>query len=170
MFCSSIRRLLWSVPVLLAVSLITFVLMHAMPDDPWPGCGQRACPPELKAQFDKYYGLDDPLIVQYVRYMSHVLSGDLGPSFFDTRSVNRIIGEGLPVSAAFGLCALVAGLLVGVPLGIMLAARRNTWFDHVATLLIAASISIPNLVIGIGLVLLFVVRLRVLLQLFVSNH
>jgi ABC-type dipeptide/oligopeptide/nickel transport system permease component len=101
--------------------------------------------------------------------MSHVLCGDLGPSFFDTRSVNRIIGEGLPVSAAFGLCALVAGLVVGIPLGIALALRRNTWFDHVATLLIAASISVPNLVIGIGLILLFVVKLRILLQLFDSH-
>ena len=160
------RRLLWSIPVLLAVSIITFVLMHLMPGDPWSGCGQRACPPEIKLLFEEHYGLSDPLIVQYLRYMSHAIRGDLGPSFFDTRSVNRIIAEGLPVSAAFGLCALIAGVVVGIPVGIMLALRRNTRMDHFATALIAASISVPNLVIGVGLILLFVVKLRLLLQIY----
>src|SRR5437868_9848227 len=100
-----VRRLLWSIPVMVAVSIITFVLMHVMPGDPWNICGQRACPPGLKAQFDAYYGLNDPLIIQYIRYMSHAVRGDLGPSFSGTRSVNRIIADGLPVSAAFGLSA-----------------------------------------------------------------
>src|SRR5258707_9659268 len=109
------RRLLWSIPVLFAVSVITFVLMHLMPGDPWTGCGQRVCPPGIKAQFDQYYGLDKPLFVQYVTYMSHAIRGDFGPTFGgDGRSVNQIINQGLPVSAAFGLSALVAAIIVGI--------------------------------------------------------
>jgi ABC-type dipeptide/oligopeptide/nickel transport system permease component len=165
-----LRRLLWSIPVLFAVSIITFVLMHLVPGDPWNGCGHRVCPAGVKDQFDQYYGLDKPLFIQYVTYMSHAIRGDFGPTFGGSgRSVNRIIGEGLPVSAAFGLSALVAAIIVGIPLGIILALRRNTRLDYIATLLVAASISVPNLVIAIGLILVFVVKLRVLLQIFDQN-
>src|SRR3954452_11156593 len=109
------RRVLWSIPVLVAVSLITFVLMHLAPGGPWDATAERPIPVENQRQIAAKYGWDQPLHVQYLSYMLGAIHGDLGPSYSETRPVNRIIAEELPVSAAFGGTALLIGTLAGIP-------------------------------------------------------
>src|SRR5579859_4926406 len=108
------RRSLWVIPVLLAVSLITFTLIHLVPGDPCnPDPGQRPVPPAIGLICREKYGLDQPLFVQYLHYLGNLLHGDLGVSLYDSRSVNEIIADDFPLSAAFGLGALAIGLSLG---------------------------------------------------------
>src|SRR5512142_1899988 len=99
--------------------------MHLTPGGPFDR--ERKIPDAVRANIEAKYGLDKPFVTQYLNYMSGAVRGDLGPSFRDTRrSVSEIIGEGLPVTAQLGLMALVLGCVVGVPLGIGSALKRNS--------------------------------------------
>src|SRR3990170_8440462 len=111
-----IQRVLWIIPVLFFVSLMTFTIMHLTPGGPFDQ--ERKIPEAVRANIERKYGLDKPLWQQYVDYMSGVLRGDLGPSFRDpTKSITEIILSGLPATAQLGIMALVLGLLIGIPLG-----------------------------------------------------
>src|SRR5438309_2861312 len=124
-----IRRILWLVPVLLFVSLITFTLMHLTPGGPW----DKDKPPSAQAiaNLNARYNLDKPAWEQYLLYMNGVLHGDLGPSYtYQDRSVTQIILQGLPTTASLGVLAALVGLDVGVPLGIIAATGQNTAVDY----------------------------------------
>ena len=89
-----IKRLLWIIPVLFAVSVITFTLMHAVPGGPWER--EKPVSAAIQAALNVKYGLDDPVPIQYVRWVGNLLQGNLGPSYaFVDRTVNDIVGEGL---------------------------------------------------------------------------
>src|SRR5882762_9125646 len=126
-----VRRVLWLVPVLLFVSLITFTLMHVTPGGPW----DKDKPPSAQAivNLNAKYNLDKPAWQQYLLYMSNALRGDLGPSYtYQDRSVTQIILGGLPNTASLGFFATLVALLVGVPLGIVAATRQNSVVDYTA--------------------------------------
>src|SRR5579871_1420645 len=114
-----VRRVLWSIPVMLGVSLITFVLMHLAPGGPWDVISSRVVRPEVKAAMARTYGLDKPFHVQYMTYMLSAARGDLGPSYGDTRPVAKIIADEFPLSAAIGSAALVIGVLSGITFGLL---------------------------------------------------
>src|ERR671931_2087277 len=124
-----IRRILWLIPVLLFVSLITFTLMHITPGGPWDK--EKPVAPQVVANLNAKYNLDKPAWQQYLLYMSNALRGDLGPSYtYQDRSVTSIILGGLPNTAMLGLLAGLLAVVVGVPLGVIAATRQNSTVDY----------------------------------------
>src|SRR3977135_2413384 len=120
-----IRRILWLIPVLLFVSLITFTLMHITPGGPWDK--DKAVSPQVTANLNAKYNLDKPAWQQYLIYMSGVVRGDLGPSYtYQDRSVTQIILGALPNTASLGAFAAIVAIVVGVPLGVIAAMRQNS--------------------------------------------
>lgn len=152
-------RILWMVPVLFVVSALTFTIMHLTPGGPFDK--ERRIPDAVKANIERKYGLDKPFVVQYVDYMSGAIRGDLGPSYRDPRrSISEIIGGGLPVTAQLGLQALVLGVLVGVPVGVVAALKQNTWADYLGMAFSIGGYSVPNFVLAILFILVFTVTLH----------
>jgi ABC-type dipeptide/oligopeptide/nickel transport system permease component len=155
-----IRRLLWLVPVMFFISVITFSLAHAVPGGPFER--EHALPPEVIANLTKYYQLDQPVWKQYIKYVSDVvLRFDFGPSYRSRgRRVNDIFADHLPVSAQLGLVALLLALCIGVPLGIVSALKQNTTWDYAAMALAVFGISVPSVVLGPLLILIFALGLK----------
>ena len=155
-----IRRILFAIPVIIAISLATFLLIQALPGGPFDSVGTKAMPEQMKALMERRYGLDKPLYEQYFLYMGNLLSGDLGPMLrFRTQSVNDIVAQSLPVSMQLGFLAVGLAFLIGIPAGIIAALKHNTMIDHTATFTAVLWVSIPNLVLGPILILVFGVYL-----------
>jgi len=149
-----IRRLLWLVPVLLFVAAITFALMHSVPGGPWDR--DKPLPPAAVEQLNRKYGLDQPLWEQFGRYVLGLLEGDLGVSYRQSdRPVTEVIGGGIKVSATLGGLAMLLAAVVGVPLGIVAALRRNRALDYLSVSLATLGASTPNFVLGIILIVVF---------------
>jgi oligopeptide transport system permease protein len=156
-----IRRLLWIIPVLFAVSIITFTLMHAVPGGPW--AREKALPANVIEALNAKYGLDDPIPLQYIHWVGNLLQGNLGPSYkFVDRSVNDIVGGGLMVTIQLGLMAFALSVIVGIPLGIFAALGHNRWPDYLSTGISIIGIALPSFVLAIMLILFFGVTLHVL--------
>lgn len=158
-----LNRLLWMVPVLWLVATVTFVLMHMAPGSPWDakaGASGRDLDASLQASFDRQYGLDDPVIEQYGKYLLNVIRGDLGNSYTESgTSVWEIILRGFPYSARIGVLALAISLLIGIPVGIYAASRHNRPGDYVSLFVTTLSYTLPDFVIAIFLLILFSVKL-----------
>jgi oligopeptide transport system permease protein len=156
-----IRRLLWLVPVLLFVAVITFVLMHSVPGGPWDR--DKPLPPAAVEQLNRKYGLDQPLWEQFGHYLLGLLHGDLGVSYRQSdRPVAEIIGGGIKVSATLGGLAMLVSVVVGVPLGVVAALRRNRALDYLSVSLATLGASTPNFVLGIVLIVVFASTLHLL--------
>lgn len=154
-----IRRVLWLIPVLLFVSLITFTLMHITPGGPWDK--DKAVSPQVIANLNAKYNLDKPAWQQYLIYMAGAMHGDLGPSYtYQDRSVTSIILGGLPATASLGLLAALVALCVGVPLGTMAAMRQNTGLDYTALGFGTIFASVPTFVLGFVLIIVFALTLH----------
>jgi oligopeptide transport system permease protein len=153
-----IRRVLWLIPVLFVVSIITFAMMKAVPGGPW--AGEKNLPPGVIAELAKQYGTDQPVHVQYARWVAGMLTLDFGPSYqYRDRTVNDIIEDGLPHTAQLGLMAFILVVLVGVPLGILAALGHNRWPDYLATSISMIGIATPSFVLAILLIIVFSVGL-----------
>lgn len=154
-----LRRILYLGPVLLAVALITFLLMYAVPGGPWDS--EKPLDPSIAVALDHKYGLDEPLWRQFLTFVGNALRGDLGVSYAARdRPVTDIIVDGLPTTATLGLLAFALAMAVGVCLGVVSAVRRNTWLDRAASLAAASAAGMPTFVLGVFLVVLFSVRLH----------
>jgi len=139
----------------------TFFLMHAIPGDPF--IGDRVIPQEVLNSLYAYYGLDQPLWAQYLKYIKGLLHGELGPSIvYQGRSVNQFIREGLPVSAQLGLQALLVAIPSGVLLGTWAAMKRGGWQDTTAMVISTIGVSVPNFVLSSLLQFVFSVKLHLL--------
>jgi ABC-type dipeptide/oligopeptide/nickel transport system permease component len=146
-----IRRILWLIPVLFFVALITFLLMHLVPGGPFDQDVSRT--PSTVINLNRKYGLDKPVWQQFITYLTNVLHGDLGISLqFQTRSVSSIISGGLKVSGILGLLAFVYAVTIGVALGIIAALRRNSLVDYFSLLFATLGASMPTFVLAIILV------------------
>lgn len=147
------------IPVLLAVSAITFTIMHLTPGGPFDR--ERKIPDTVRANIERKYGLDKPFLVQYADYMIGAVQGDLGPSYRDSRrTVTEILLAGLPITAQLGLQAVALGVLIGVPLGTIAALKQNTWVDYLGVGFSVAGYSVPNFVLAVFFILLFTVTLH----------
>jgi len=136
------------------VATTTFFIMRLAPGGPF--MSERAIPPEIMANLQAKYGLDQPLVVQYGRYLKNLLFLDLGPSYkYPDRTVNQIIAEGFPVSLQLGLAALLFALIFGLTAGVIAAVKHGTPVDHLAMAFVSIGISLPTFVIGPLLVFLF---------------
>lgn len=154
----SLRRLLGAVPTLLILITIAFFMMRAAPGGPFDS--EKVLPPEIQANLDRMYHLDEPLVKQYFRYLGNVLQGDLGPSFqYRDWTVNELIGRGLPVSLRIGSTAILLALLFGVLAGTIAALHQNRAADHTVMTAAMTGISIPNFVMAPLLILVFAVYL-----------
>jgi oligopeptide transport system permease protein len=154
-----IRRVLWLIPVLFAVSIITFLLMHAVPGGPWNS--DRAVSAGVQSRINAAYGLDKPILQQYADWVLNMLQGDFGPSFrYAGRSVNQIISEGLPTTVHLGVMAFALAVIVGIPLGIVAALGHNRWPDYLATAVSLIGIATPSFVLAIILIVVFSVTLK----------
>jgi oligopeptide transport system permease protein len=143
------------------VMTLTFVMMKAIPGDPFTS--EKNLPEAVLNNLHERYHLNDPLWKQYVNYMKNVVTWQLGPSFrYATRTVNDIIDDGFPISAQLGGMTLGVALLVGVPMGVISALKRNKWPDHVVTFLTTIGISQPNFIIGTVLQYWLAVKLKLL--------
>jgi oligopeptide transport system permease protein len=154
-----VRRLLWIIPVLFAVSIITFTLMHAVPGGPW--AAEKAVPESVVSALNQKYGLDQPVYVQYVKWVGGLLQGDLGPSYkFRDRSVNDIVAEGIWTTVQLGVMAFLLSVLVGIPLGIFAALGHNRTPDYVSTGISIIGIAMPSFVFAMLLIVFFGVTLH----------
>ncbi len=137
----------------------TFFLMHAIPGDPF--IGDRMIPQEVLNSLYTYYGLDQPLYIQYIKYLRGVLSFDLGPSIvYQGRTVNEVIREGFPISAYIGVQALILAIPMGVLLGTWAALKRSKWQDGAAMAISTLGVSVPNFIFASLLQFVFSVKLH----------
>jgi oligopeptide transport system permease protein len=152
------RRILWIIPVLFAVSIITFVLMHAVPGGPWDA--EKRLPAGVQARLNAEYGLDKPLYEQYIQWAGSFVTGDLGPSYRSRdRRVNDIVADGIGTTVQLGIMAFTLSVVVGIPLGIFAALGHNRWPDYLSTSVSIIGIATPSFVLAILLVVLFAVEL-----------
>lgn len=155
-----IRRLLVAIPVIFLIVLASFALIHAVPGGPFDSVGMKAMPENMRQIMERRYGLDEPLYVQFGNYVFNLLQGDLGPMLRRPgQSVNDVVAQTFPVSAQLGAMSVGLGFLIGIPAGVIAALRHNKPTDHAATFIAVLGVSIPNLVLGPLLILVFGVYL-----------
>jgi len=153
------RRLLSSLLTLVAIVILSFALMRLVPGGPFDH--ERVVNASIRKQLEERYRLDEPLVLQCGRYLWGLVRGDLGPSLKRPgRSVNEVLGEAFPKSAALGAAALAIALVVGVSVGVYAALHHNTARDHVAMGLVMLGVSIPSMVLAPLLITLFALTLR----------
>lgn len=158
-----IKRLLQSIPLLLGIATITFFIVHAAPGDPMDmyleARAEREMDPQLIELLRRRFGLDQPLHVQYVRWLRNVLQGDLGESFRYRRPVRTLIAERVPYTLQLTVLAILFDALFGISLGILSAVRQYSRLDKTITLGSLVVYSIPGFWLALMLVLVFSVNL-----------
>lgn len=153
------RRILIALPTLLIVSVIVFLLQKLLPGDPVLALAGEERDPATLEFLRERYGFNDPLVVQYFRWLGHALVGDLGISLRTNQPVLELIGEKLPVTLQLALMSMVFALGIGIPAGIIAAVYKNSVFDWFANFVALSGMSIPNFWLGIMLILLISVNL-----------
>ena len=150
-----LKRLLVAIPVLFILIVATFVLMYAAPGSPF--ATERGVPPEVLANLERQYGLDQPFHVQIGTYIWNIVANfDFGPSFiYRDQDVNDLISQGFPVTLTYGFWSFVVAVLVGGSLGIAAAVRQNTALDYAAIGISIGAQVLPNFVLAPILVLTF---------------
>jgi oligopeptide transport system permease protein len=140
------RRVVYMLITLFVIASVTFFISKMLPGTPF---ADDKLTPQIREQLFEKYGLDEPVYVQYAKYMANVAQGDLGNSFyFESRPVLQIIVERLPISAFIGIQAVIFGLVIGLVLGIVAALRHNTLWDTGAVVLAVLGVSVPSFVLG----------------------
>ena len=159
MFGYILRRFAVAIPTLLLLIIFSFILMHAAPGGPFTQ--ERALPPQVLANLEAKYGLDDPLWRQIINYVWGIIRHfDFGPSFvYPDRTVNQIIAQGFPITLTYGFLSFILAVVVGVTLGAAAAIRQNTWLDYLAVGVSIGAQVLPNFVMAPILVLVFTLML-----------
>jgi len=150
-----VRRLAVAIPTLLILVVLSFVLMYAAPGGPFNS--ERPLPPEVLANIEAKYGLDQPFWKQIVNYVVSVVTQfDFGPSFqYKDRTVNDVIAQGFPVTLTYGFWSFVVAVTVGVSLGVAAAIKQNSWIDYFAVGISIGAQVLPNFVMAPILLLVF---------------
>lgn len=155
----AIKRLLGAVPTLLVLIALAFFLIKVAPGGPFDT--DRQVPPEIEANLNAAYHLDEPLYKQFSLYLTGLLRGDFGPSFqYRDHTVTELIAAGFPVSLRLGGLAMLLAFCVGVAVGTIAALKQNAFTDHAVMAAAMTGVSIPNFVMAPLLVLLFAVTLK----------
>ena len=157
-----LRRLLLMIPVAFLVSVIVFVLVHLSPGDPITIYAGEERDPVVIAALRHEYGLDQPLPVQYVTWLTHGIRGDLGRSLRTRQPVLEAVVERLPATLELGLAALLISISIALVVGTLSAWRRNSPLDLLATGFTIAGVSLPNFFLGLVLILVFSLAIRIL--------
>jgi oligopeptide transport system permease protein len=155
----TLRRLLGAIPTLFLVIVLAFLLVHAAPGGPFDD--ERALPAEIEANIAAAYHLDEPLPMQFLRYLGGVVRGDFGPSYsYRDYTVSELIGRSFPVSVQLGILAMIVAVVTGVSAGVIAALNRNSALDKIVMGFAMTGISIPVFVIAPVLVLFLAVKLQ----------
>ncbi len=155
-----VRRIINVIPVAFIVLLVTFSLIHIAPGNPaYTILGEQASPAAVKL-LDQQMGLNQPLGLQFVEYLKHVVEGNLGYSLLDHQSVASLIVSRLPVTFELAILAVVLSLLIALPAGILAAYRPNTWIDSLSRVLALVGAAVPNFWLALLLVYIFAVSLH----------
>jgi oligopeptide transport system permease protein len=150
------RRILWMIPIVFFVILITFFLMHLAPGSPWDKAGGRQLSPVVINNLNAKYGLNRPEYQQFLLYLSNVVHFDFGLSYqYEGKSVTFLIGEGIPYTATLGVIAFIIIVPVGVGLGVLAALRQNSRVDYITMGFATFAASFPNFVNGALMVVIF---------------
>jgi oligopeptide transport system permease protein len=156
-----LKRLLILPPLLIVVSFLTFLLVHAAPGGPFDR-ERKPASPEIEKRLKEKYHLNDPLLKQYWHYLKDLAHGDFGPSLkYRNHTVNDIIAQGLPVSMSLGMLAFGFALGVGVPVGYLSAWRRGRWQDFAGSFFAILMVCIPGFVLAPILIILFAIKARI---------
>ena len=151
-----IRRMLWMIPIVFFVILITFLLMHLAQGSPWDKAGGRQLSAAVVNNLNIKYGLNKPEYQQFELYVWNVLHFDFGLSYqYEGKTVTGLIAEGIPYTATLGVLAFIIIVPVGVGLGVLAALRQNTRVDYITMGFATAAASFPNFVIGALMVVVF---------------
>jgi peptide/nickel transport system permease protein len=154
-----IRRGLLAVPVLLGVATLVFSLIHLVPGDPAQAMLGDGAAPQDVIELRKTLGLDQPLLTQYVAFLRHAVTGDLGKSFRTGQPVTTMIAERIPATAELAIAAMLVAIVIAIPLGVIAAVFRGTAIDYGAMTFALAGVSIPNFWLGPLLAIVFAVEL-----------
>src|SRR5215467_12645728 len=155
----ALRRIATMVPTLLVIITASFAIIRLAPGGPFDQ--EQTLPPVVRANLERLYGLDAPLLEQYGRYLRALAHGDFGPSLRQRDfTVSELIARGLPLSAALGLCAIALALVTAIPAGIAAARWRGPSADFAIAAIGALGVALPSFVIGPLLALIFGVHLR----------
>ncbi|MGO4404812.1 ABC transporter permease [Bosea sp. RAF48] len=155
-----LRRLAQMLPVLLLASFAIFAMIYAVPGGPVAVIvGENASQEEIAAAIQRY-GLDRPMVVQYLDWLSRAATGDFGLSLHSRQPVLQLIGERLPATLQLALTAIVVALVIGIPVAIASAVKPNSWLDRLLSGWSALALGVPTFWLGILLILLFAVELR----------
>ena len=157
-----LRRVLVAIPTILLISVFVFALQKLLPGDPVLAMAGEERDPVALAAIREQLGLNDPLPVQYFRWLAGALQGDLGTSLRTGQPVTQLIVQKLPVTLQLGVMALLIALVIGIPAGIISAVRKGTVTDYAANMLALSGMSIPNFWLGIMLIMLVSVRWQLL--------
>lgn len=154
-----LRRILEAIPTLLILITISFFMMRLAPGSPFTG--ERNLAPEVMANIEAKYHLNDPLYKQYLNYLAQLAQGDFGPSFkYKDYSVNDLVATAFPTSAKLGLCAFILAVVLGVSAGVIAALKQNTWIDYLVMGFAMTGVVIPSFVVAPLLVLIFAILLH----------
>ncbi|MDM7933019.1 ABC transporter permease [Tabrizicola sp.] len=154
-----VKRLLLLIPVFLAISVVIFMLVHLVPGDPIDSILRVGATPAERAALVARYGLDQPILTQYVTWFGKMVLGDLGDAIILRRPVADLIAMNLPHSLALGSLALVFSTVVGITAGALAAIFRDTWFDRGVMTLILLGSTVPSFWLGLLMIMLFAVTL-----------
>ena len=155
-------RIAQAVVVIFALSVIVFTLLHVAPGDPTDLLIPEHAPPEFREEMREKFGLNDPLQVQYGRFLGNALQGDLGMSFqYQVPAMELVIAR-VPATAELALAGMAIATALGLLIGILSAVYRNTAVDHIGSIITYFAVSMPNYWIGLLLILLFSVNLGIL--------
>lgn len=156
MFLFLLKRILVLIPTFFGITLLTFLLIHAIPGDPvLIMLGERSNDPAVYASMMARLGLDQPLYLQYFHYLGNLLSGDLGKSFVTSRNVWDEFVSLFPATLELGISALLFGTFFGILLGVLAAVKRGSFFDHGVMGLSLTGYSMPIFWWGLMLIMLF---------------
>ncbi|WP_416041999.1 oligopeptide ABC transporter permease OppB [Edwardsiella ictaluri] len=154
-----LRRFLEAIPTLFILVTISFFMMRLAPGSPFTG--ERTLPPEVMANIEAKYHLNDPIWKQYGRYLLQLSKGDFGPSFkYKDYSVNELVAASFPVSAKLGFAAFFMAVVLGVSAGVIAALKQNSRWDYVVMTFAMTGVVIPSFVVAPLLVLIFAISLH----------
>ncbi len=160
MWIYAIKRVGLSVVIVLLAALALFALLHMIPGDPASiALGPRATP-EIQARYAEKMHLDEPVVVQFLIFVEHVLEGDLGSDVFSERPVALIVTEQLPYTMVLAVTGLGWAALIGIPLGCFSAVRPNSLIDRIAGVFSVGTIAVPSFLVSIWAILVFAIMLR----------
>lgn len=153
-----LRRVLIAIPTIILISIFVFTLQHLLPGDPVLAMAGEDRDPETLNFLREQYGFNDPVPVQYIKWLGNAMTGDLGISLRTNQPVTTLIGEKLPVTIQLATMAMIFALIIGIPAGIVSAIYKGTFTDYLANFVALSGLSIPNFWLGIMLILLVSVK------------